>query len=43
VLKPLPHARRWSWVVLCLSGLLLAQCTHNSPPADGTITGGKPE
>ena len=39
VSRPLRRARRWSWVVLCLFGLLLAQCTKNSPPPDGTITG----
>ena len=39
VFRPLPGARRWSWGVLCLSGLLLAQCTQRSPPANGTITG----
>jgi hypothetical protein len=39
VSRPLPRARRWSWVSLCLFGLLLAQCTQNSPPPDGTIMG----
>ena len=33
------RVRRWSWVLLALSGLLLAQCTRNSSPADGTIAG----
>jgi hypothetical protein len=39
VSRALRAARRWSWVVLCLFELLLAQCTQNSPPPDGTITG----
>ena len=38
MLRPLPRAR-WSWPVVCLSGLLLAQCAQSPPPADGTITG----
>jgi hypothetical protein len=33
------RTRRWSWITLCLSGLVLAQCTTNSPPAKGTVTG----
>lgn len=32
-------ARRWSCATLCLTGLVLAQCSQNSPPPDGTVTG----
>jgi hypothetical protein len=39
VRRPLPIARRWKWLVASLPGLLLAQCTQISTPADGTITG----
>jgi hypothetical protein len=31
--------RRWSGAALCLLGLMLAQCSHNPPSADGAITG----
>jgi len=29
----------WSCVAICMTGLVLAQCSQNSPPANGTITG----
>lgn len=32
-------ARRWSCVALCLTTLALAQCSRNSVPTTGTITG----
>lgn len=39
MLRRAPRAVRSGWVLLGLCGFVLAQCSQNSPPADGVITG----
>jgi hypothetical protein len=39
VIRPFPRTRQCRLAIVCLFGLLLAQCSQSSSPADGAIAG----